>query len=363
MPIEPKLVRRLLAIAAIGAMVSDAAASAQAFQPGRLAIEAVAAVATSSAEADDPFVFLDLATTFRVSEKVDVIVRPYARRLPGGDWDALFYQAQIRYQPAAHVRLDAGIISSPLGLGTLELRQDLNPLVGNPFYYFSPLPAFNRPSDRVSLTSGGYPIGAVLSTSGSWWDARAGVTDGTPARYRKVFAQNNPEPAAQFIAGAGVTPAPGLRIGAGFAHGPYRRDTDNDYYGLPETAVVTKADATFFNLEAEYAFRYTRLSGEWIRDRFEHPLAPAVSRGFYVQGTQTLTPRIFTASRFTRVSAPALDGSTRVRYTRSAFELSGGYRLTPEITLKGGYEAGRRFNVQTWTHAAVASVVWAKRWF
>ena len=365
MALDRKLLGRLVAITAIGAaLLPDPAVSAQAFQPGRLAIEAVAAMSTSSQDVDNPFVFLDLATTFRMSEQVDVIVRPYARRLPGGDWDALFYQAQIRYQPAPHLRVDAGIISSPLGLGTLELRQDLNPLVGSPFYYFGPLPGFNRPSDRVSLISGGYPIGAVLSTSGAWWDARAGVTDGTAARYRKIFARNNPEPAAQFIAGGGVTPAPGLRIGAGFAHGPYRQASDNDYYALPETAVIPKADATFFNLEAEYAFRYTKLTGEWIRDRFESSPEPAVSRGFYVQGTQTLTPRIFTASRFTRVNTPTLSGTTRVRRTRTAFELSGGYRLSPEITLKAGYEGGRRYGAtDPWTNAAVVSVVWAKRWF
>ena len=359
-----KRIKRLIASATISAaMLPDAAVSAQAFQPGRLAIEAVAAITTSSTAADDPFVFLDLATTFRLNEKVDVIVRPYARRLPGGDWDLLFYQAQIRYQPAQHVRLDAGIISSPLGLGALELRQDLNPLVGNPFYYFAPLPVFDRQSDRVSLLSGGYPLGAVLSTSGSWWDARAGVTDGTPARYRKIFARNNPSSAAQFIAGAGVTPLPGLRVGAGFAHGPYRRGSDTQYYGLPQAAALTDADVTVFNLEAEYAVRYTRLSGEWIRDRFESTLSPAVSRGLYLQGVQTITPRIFAASRFTRVSAPAFVNSNRLRWTRNALEVSGGYRLTPQITLKGGYEAGRRFGVRSWSHAAVGSVVWGKRWF
>jgi hypothetical protein len=354
---------RLAATVLIAAASQAAAVSAQGLQPGRMAIEAVAAISTSSSDADDPFVFLDLANTIRVNEKLDVIVRPYARRLPGGDWDALLYQAQIRYQPAERIRLDAGIISSPLGLGTFELRQDLNPLVGSPFYYFAPLPAFERPSDRVQLFSGGYPLGAILSVSGRWWDARTGVTDGTPARYRKIFANNNPAAAAQFIAGAGVTPLPGLRVGTGFAHGPYRRSNDQDYYGLPDYAVLTDADATVFNLEAEYAIAYTRLSGEWVRDSFENDGSAAVSRGFYVQGVQTLTPRIFTAARFTRVSAPALVSTTSVRSTRKALELSGGYRITPEFTVKAGYEGGQRFNVTDWTHAAVASVVWSRRWF
>ena len=127
--------------------------------------------------------------------------------------------------------------------------------------------------------------------------------------------------------------------------------------------LAADADATVFNLEAEYAFAYTRLSGEWVRDSFENDGSPAVSRGFYLQGVQTLTPRLFAAARFTRVSAPVLVATTFERSTRKALELSGGYRITPAITIKAGYEGGQRFNVSDWTHAAVASIVWSRRWF
>ena len=336
-------------------------AGAQDLQPGRFAIEAVAAVTTTSEDADDPFVFLDLTTTIRINNSLDVIIRPYARRLPGGDWDALLYQAQIRYQPTDRVRVEAGILSSPIGLGTLELRQDLNPGVASPFYYFSPLPRFDPQQDQLRVLTGGYPIGAIVSSSGSWWDVRGGVTDGTPARYRKVFATDNPTPAAQLIAGGGVTPLPGLRFGVGLAHGGYRDAEDTDYYEAP--TALPDADATVFNVEGEYAFSYTRLSGEWVLDRFESTTSPAVTRGFYIQGVQTLTPRIFATSRVTRVSAPVLLAGQRIRQTRGAVELSGGYRLTQEWTLKGGYEASRRYGATDWNHAATLSVVWGKRWF
>jgi hypothetical protein len=336
-------------------------AAAQGLQPGRIAIEAVAAVSTSSDAADDPFVFLDLTTTTRVSQSLDVIVRPYARRLPGGDWDALLYQAEIRYQPIDGLRLEAGIISSPLGLGALELRQDINPAVGPIFYYFSPLPLFDTQADRVQVLSGGYPLGAILSSSGTWWDARAGITDGTPARYRKIFANNNPSSAPQLILGGGITPRVGLRLGAGLAHGTYRDAGDTDYYRNP--APLPDAKATVFNLEGEYAFGYTRLSGEWVRDRFQTTSTPSVARSFYVQGVQTLTPRIFTVGRFARVSAPVSIVDHDKRSSRSSLDLSAGYRLTPEWTLKGGYEASRRFSTNDWEHAATVSVVWAKRWF
>ena len=337
-------------------------ASAQIFSLGRPAIEAVAAANTSSDRPDDPFVFLDLAATVPIGDGLDVIVRPYARRLPGGDWDALLYQAQIRYQPAAGVRIDAGIITSPLGLGTLELRPDLNPTVGYPFYYFGRLPLFDQYSNRVQILSGGYPLGAIVSLSGAHWDARAGVTDGTPARYRKIFGGNDPGAMAQLIAGGGVTPWAGFRVGGAVANGKYRRAGSEYYENLYGTR-VSEAGALVANLEAEWAFRYTRLSGEWVRDRFETDGLPAVSRAFYLQGVQTLTPRTFAAARFTKATSPVRISAGPVRWSRMVGEITGGYRITPDITLRGGYEAERAFGATNWNHAAVFSAVWAKRWF
>lgn len=338
-------------------------ASAQIFELGRPAIEAVASIATSSEDADDPFVFLDLATTMPLNDRLEAIVRPYARRLPGGDWDALFYQAQIRYRPRAGMQLDAGIITSPIGLATLELRPDLNPTVTYPFYYFSRLPLFDEYPNEVQMLSGGYPLGAVLSISGGRWDARAGITDGTPARYRKIFQSDGPDPAVQFVAGGGVTPWIGFRVGGAVARGQYRSGTDNDYYGLSDYQRISSADALVMNIEAEWSYRYTKLSGEWVRDRFETDGAPAVSRAFYVQAVQTLTPRTFAAGRITRASSPVQTETGAARWARTTAEVVGGYRLTPELTLRAGYQANRAFGVDNWQHAAVGSVVWSQRWF
>jgi hypothetical protein len=355
--------RRSSALIAVLLVLPPSQAAAQNALAGRAAIEAVASIATSSADGiDDPFVVFDVASTFRVTDGLDAIVRPYARRLPGGDWDAVFYQAQIRYQPAERVRIDAGIITSPMGLGTFELRPDLNPLVGYPFYYFGRLPAFDEYNNRVQILSGGYPLGAVVSVSGAKWDARAGVTDSTPARYRKIFAESSPSPMAQVIAGGGITPWTGFRVGGAIAKGKYRSSSDSEYYGLPDgyMSTLTDADALVMNLEAEWSYRYTKISGELVRDRFETNGSPAVSRGFYVQGVQTLTPRTFAAGRYTYATTPT---AALTRLTRESAEFSGGYRLIPALTLRAGYEGSRRFGATDWNHAAVASIVWAQRWF
>ena len=255
----------------------------------------------------------DATATVRLTDTLDVIVRPWIRRLPGGDWSKEMYQLQVRYQPATRLplRIDAGIISSPLGIIALEMRPDRNPLIGSPSYYFSPLPSFDGRFDRVQLLSGGYPLGAMASVSGQKWDARAGVTDGTPARNRKMMSSNRPPAEPQLVMGGGVTPMPGLRLGAGYAHGIYREPTEASASApVPQTEAKS---ATVFNLEGEYAVGYTRIAGEWILDHFETvTTTPAVARGFLLEAVRTLSPRWYVAGRVTRASTPVFTAGTRV---------------------------------------------------
>lgn len=330
---------------------------------GRPVVEAVAAVTTSSDAPGDPFLFFDVATTLPVGNRFAAIVRPYAHRLSGGDWAAEMYQLQFRYQSTTRVpvRVDAGIISSPLGLGTLELRPDLSPSIKLPFYYTSPLPRFEGENHGVQLMSGGYPLGAVVSASGEKWDARAGVTDSTPARNRNVFASQRPGAMRQLVAGGGVTPVTGLRVGAGFARGAFRR-ADSAPATL-ESPARGNADATVFNFEAEYAIGHTRVSGEWIRSRFESTTGPAVARGFFVQAVRTLGPRFFGTVRVVSASTPVFTSVLRERRRRSTFEATAGYRLGPDLTVRAGYYTSRRYGAPDSSHMAIASLVWARRWF
>jgi hypothetical protein len=270
------------------------------------------------------------------------------------------YQLQLRYVSSTRVpfRLDAGIIPSPLGLATLELQPHRNPLIGAPFYYFSPLPAADGGRDRLNLLSGGYPLGAIVSASGTWWDARGGVTDGTPARPRSVFSGSRPTAAPQLVLGGGLSPFTGLRVGAGFATGRYRPRTT-----LANGSILDAQRAAVFNLEGEYAVGHTRFSGEWVRNQFDTPAGAAVARGFNVQASHTVSPRIFAAARATRVTAPVVTTPVEVRRTSTAFEATLGYRLTTELTVRGGYQRERSYTATGWRNAAVASIVWAERWW
>lgn len=348
---------------------------------GHVAVEAVASASVSSADDGDPFLIFDQTSTVGVRRGWDVVVRPWARRMPGGDWAAEMYQLQVRYTSSTRipVRLDAGIICSPIGLSTLELRPDVNPTISAPFYYFVPLPAFDGNFDRVTLISGGYPLGAIVSASGLHWDVRGGLTDATPTRARSVFSSSKGPSATQFVIGGGITPLAGLRFGGAFAAGRYRIDSlsqrtmviPDGSYGWQYTTngIIAKgttlpdAVVKVYNVEGEYAIGYTRITGELVVDRFDTMIAPAVSRGFNLLAVQTLSPRWFVAGRTVRASTPVLTGPNAGRRIAKSAEATLGYRLNRTITFRAAYQGSASFSRPAWQHAIAFSTVWSQRWW
>jgi hypothetical protein len=349
---------RIVVIVAAGIAAGEPA-WAQTSLADRVTFDVVGGLNTSSSTPSRPLMVFDATATVRITNSLDVVMRPWLMHPPGGTWQKEMYQLQIRYQPPTPVpvRIDAGILASPLGIIPLEMRPDTNPLLASPQYYFVPLPSFDGRFDGVQLLSGNYPIGVMASVSGTKWDARAGVTDGTPTRNRRLMA-NRPPAQAQFITGGGVSPITGLRLGAGFAHGGYRQQIS----GSP-LATSRAADATTFNLEGEYSVGYTRVAGEWIVDRFETATTPAVVRGFAIEAVRTLTPRWYGAARTTRVSTPGIAASGPVRRTGKSADAALGFRVRRDITLKGGYQGSRVYMRSTWDHAVVVSVVYGTRVF
>ena len=354
------MIRRRLGgtLAAVGLLAGSTVPAAAQGLAGRVALEGIASLSTQARTLDDPMVILDLVSTVRLADRWDVVVRPWSMRRPGGDWTFEMYQLQVRYVSSTRVpfRVDAGIIPSPVGLFTLELQPHRNPLISAPFYYFTPLPAVDGRADRVRLMSGGYPLGAIVTVSGTRWDARAGVTSSTPAQPHNVLARTRPPAHAQLVLGGGLTPLPGLRVGAGFTRGRFHSANGGSTTG-------DEASASVLNLEGEYAVGHTRVSGEWIHDRFDTARGVRTARGFSVQVAQTISPRIFTAARATRVSAPVATVPVETRRTSAEFEVSAGYRLSTALTARGGYQRRRGYQELAWQNAAVMSLVWAERWW
>jgi hypothetical protein len=187
---------------------------------------------------------------------------------------------------------------------------------------------------------------------------RGAVIDTSPVRARRTFGSNNPPRFTNVVVGGGITPVVGLRFGGSVTRGAWRRADE-----LP----VSDSDrmATIVTVEGEWAFRFTKLAGEWTRDMLETSTADEVESGWYIQGQQTLTPRWFVAARVERLEGPPVLGAPpgSSRQTFAGAEETVGFRITPEITVRASYRARRLFSQQDFSHQAMASVVWARRWF
>jgi hypothetical protein len=82
-----------------------------------------------------------------------------------------------------------------------------------------------------------------------------------------------------------------------------------------------------------------------------------------VEAVRTLTPRWFAAARVNRASSPAfVSPELSVRRAATSGELTLGYRVSPEVTLRAGYQASQWYGAPRQERALALSAVWARRW-
>ncbi|HEY2434595.1 MAG TPA: hypothetical protein VGI12_18120 [Vicinamibacterales bacterium] len=343
--------RRVGRTAVLALALASPAAAQQAVEP-TVSVEAVGSAAMLSSYQQVSAV-LDVTGTVRIAPGAIVILRPWAWHRPDGTSTFQWYQLQVRYQMRTRtpIRVDAGVITEPLGLNPLQMRADLNPTISPVPYYVIPLPRFEAHFDALQPLTVGYPLGVVVSGSGTRWDARAGVLDTTPARPGVELKHNDFPAIPQVVAGGGFTLRPGFRVGGGIAHGGYREASDT----LPA------GDATVGNLEAEFTLNHTRLSGEWVGDRFTGSTGTVSTQSFYLQGVQTITARTFAAGRVSHVDTPPVFLVGRST-TWTAAEFTGGVRVTPYLTVRAGYY-GQRPYFAAWSNAGAVSIVLDGRWW
>ncbi|MGH9347356.1 MAG: hypothetical protein ACRD26_08830 [Vicinamibacterales bacterium] len=316
---------------------------------------------------DEPSIIVDITAVARLADGWLLYVRPWFRqpRLPGiadpENWDKEIYQAALQYERNGRIstRVDAGYIASPIGLGMMDTRPGVNPTIAPHLAYLQPMPAFDPGAPRVSAIAATYPLGGQLTLSTTRWDARAAVISSAPMRASVINGDDNPPTTPVVVTGAGITPLIGLRIGASFAAGAY--------VAGEELTVPQDDDRRFrmVNVEADYAFRYTRISGEITHNRLDAAAGRETARAWFVQAVQTLSPRWFAAARQEGVSAPPLRTATSVgpRRTFHTTEATLGYRLSPELTLRVSGMSRKAYTRTAWDQQIGASVVWARRWW
>jgi hypothetical protein len=303
-------------------------------------------------------VILDAVVSVELGRGFEAFARPFIQRLNSGEWNRQVWIAALRYERTGPIalRVDAGLIPSPVGLANMMLRPQQNPTIALPSSLFTPLPPMELRGPRTNLLGVLYPYGANVTISASRWDLRGAVIDTSPLRVRRIFARANPPQFLNVVVGGGVTPVVGLRIGASLTHGGWQK--------AGESPTVTEdRNATVITIESEYSVRYTKVSGEWVRDRLETATGDETASGWFVQGQQTLTARWFAAARAERMTAPAfalLEPLQDQHFT--GVEETVGYRVTPEITLRAGHRGRRGFGRTGFDNQATVSIVWWQRW-
>jgi hypothetical protein len=294
----------------------------------------------------------DVSSTVRIATNVFANVRPKLWRV-NGEWRPLLDQASLRYEfdRGARVRIEAGRFPSPIGLAMIENRANMNPgVLWCHRLYYTDLPSLGPGMQPQSLVAAYYPLGVTVMATKAAWDVRAAVMDRAPVDPwtlpTRLGALKN------VMLGVGVSPRQGLRLGAATASGP------------SQSAVANQTDYRMLNLEGEWAFGYTKISGEWNRSQFDTPSGDRTAYGLTLQARQTLTPRLFAHSRATVGRAPQVSNRAVVTPRRyHAVDSTVGYMLNPDITVKLGHTAMKSWTRTTTDHQLAVSVAFAHRWW
>ena len=286
---------------------------AAAQETARFALDSVLSVDAFGGEnvSNRPQIIIDVSAGVRLSDHVQVHIRPWFRlprpNAPGApvpDWSKELYQAGIRYERPGNqgglaTRVDFGYNVSPIGLGIIDTRPSLNPTIAPHISYLSAMPAFDLSVPRVSAISQTYPLGAQVAVSSAHWDARTAVINAAPTRNYAVGRPTNPRQAPAYVAGAGVTPFTGLRLGISLAHGQYATADEVDRIGPIESVGYDRRRRRRICV---------RLHQDERRDRAQPLRAISSARRSRTNGScrgcRPLTPRWFVAARHESTLAP-----------------------------------------------------------
>jgi len=115
--------------------------------------------------------------------------------------------------------------------------------------------------------------------------------------------------------------------------------------------------------EGEWSFGYTRVVGEWVHTAMQTAGQGAVASGGWAELTQTLSPRVFIAGRADwqhfDYQRPLRGDFQRQDYKR--YEAILGFRLSPDLTLRGGYLVRKGYVVSHWDDQVLGSIVWQRK--
>jgi hypothetical protein len=310
--------------------------------------------------ADRPDIIVDLTGTARLGGGWVAYVRPWFRKASSDPYEFAreIYQAAVQHEHAGPIatRLEIGYILSPIGLGMMDMRPDTNPTIMPHLSYLIPMPAFDRGAPSAMPIASSYPLGAQFTASGSRWDGRVAALTSSPNRGFVVgSADGNPSARPIVVTGGGFTPRTGMRLGVGYAAGSYVADDEV----LDPSGHARRSQ--LLSIEGDLAFNYTRITGEVARARLQTAPGHVIATSWFIQGQQTLTPRVFVAARHEGANAP--DSVFGLQHpTLRMSEATAGYRLTPAFTLRSSFTTRKTYYSRETSRQVGVSLVWAQRW-
>jgi hypothetical protein len=310
--------------------------------------------------ASQPDVVVDITATARFGKGWVGYARPWFRRASTDPYaiSKEIYQAALEYQKSGPIstRVDLGYILSPIGLGLLDMRPDTNPNIMTHMSYVVPMPSFDSGVPAALPIASSYPLGGQMTLSTNKWDARAAVVAAPPNRSFVLGAPNpNPPTRPTYVGGGGISPRSGLRLGLAYATGVYA--TTNELTRPPSV----DRHLNMVALEGEYAFAYTKLTGEVTYDTLETASAHAAASEWFIQGVQTLSPRWFVAARHEGANAPPRTVGLPTPTLRVS-EVTGGFRLSTDFTIRTAVVRRKTYFSPANDWQVGASLVWARRW-
>ena len=309
---------------------------------------------------DCPAMVVDVTATARLGRGWVAYARPWFRQASTEPHAVAkqIYQAAIEQERRGRIatRIDLGYMLSPIGMGMLDMRPDTNPVAMTHLSYVIPMPAFDPGAPAAAPIASSYPLGGILTASTSHWDGRGALLAAPPNRAFVINAAG-PNPSARpfIVVGGGVTPRTGLRVGMAYGEGDYARPSEM-------TRPTSKGrHLRMTSFEAEFAFGYTKLTGELTRDVIDTASGTVTATQWFIQGMHTLTPRWYVAGRHEGANAPP-STFAGLHPTLRTSELAAGFRISREFTLKNSVTTRKSYYSAAADRQVGASLVWARRW-
>jgi len=224
------------------------------------------------------------------------------------------------------IYLEAGRIPQPLGNFSSRYFSNVNPLIGVP--------------DSYTIA---HPLGIQLVGAIAMADFRVGVVDLPLINTRYLpEAGSSPRP----IAAAGLTPLPGLRIGAYYTAGDYLHENLTPL--LPAADDWKDFDQRILGLDVTFSRGHFELNADYNRSSYDVPthMEPVDGGAWYIEPKYTWSPRFYTALRFERnlyaFIRPIDAGNWIGREIEfHDIEIGAGVRVGPDTLLKVSYRLDR----------------------